>query len=90
MEADRTVFERIDAAVRPNESGDSSRNSSGNGPVVARKLSCDGIWAEWATAGTQRSGTAARRFAFSVGAGRRPGAGGKLGAALLAATVPER
>lgn len=73
MEVDRTTFERIDGAAQPNESGASNRRSPGDGTPAVRKLSCDGIWAEWATAGAQRSAPAAHRFLFSVGTGRRQG-----------------
>ena len=74
MEADTTAFERIDEAARSNEPGVSNSRPVGNGTPAMRKLSCDGIWAEWTTAGAQHSASATRRFAFSVGAGRRQGA----------------
>lgn len=73
MEADGTAFEGIDEAAQPNESGASNRRPPGSGTHAVRKLSCDGIWAEWATAGAQRSAPAAHRFLFSVGTGRRQG-----------------
>ena len=49
MEADRTAFERIDGAAQPNEPGVSSRRPGSSGAPAVRRLSCDGIWAEWAT-----------------------------------------
>ena len=78
MEADRTAFERIDGAAQPNEPGVSSRRPGSSGAPAVRRLSCDGIWAEWATTSAQPSAPAARRCLFSVGAGRRQGTPGKL------------
>ena len=84
MEADRTVFEGIDEAAQPNEPGDSGLGRAGGGTAGVRKLSCDGIWAEWGTAGGRRSANAARRFVFSVGTRRGHGLAGKCGAVLPA------
>lgn len=77
MEADRAVSRRIDGAAQPNGAGVSNRRPTGGGAAAVRRLSCDGMWAEWGTEGAQAS--AGRRILFSVGTGRRHEPAGKLG-----------
>ena len=87
MEADTRALQRIDGAAQPDEPGVSCRRPRGGGGPAVRRLSCDGIWAEWSTAGAQPAASAGRRCLFSVGTGRRQGTPGKLGAALVALTA---
>ena len=69
MEADRRALQGIDGAAQPDEPGVSSRRHRGGGASAVQKLSCDGIWAEWSTAGAQPAASAGRRCLFSVGTG---------------------
>ena len=69
MEADRRALQRIDGAAQPDEPGVSSWRPPGGGAPAVRRLSCDGIWAEWSTAGAQPAASAGRRCRFSVGTG---------------------
>ena len=59
---DGTATDGIDGAAQPGGSDEGSRRASGGGTAGVRRLSCDGFWAQWTTAGTHRSATADLRF----------------------------
>ena len=84
MEAGKTESKRIGELARAGEAGAARRKLRGGSAVVARKLSCDGIWAEWTVAGRQSPASEASRCRFAVGAGHHRGGSGKPGGSLAA------
>ena len=62
MDEDRTATDRIDGTAQPDGSDEGRGRASRGGTAGVRRLSCDGFWAEWTTAGTHRSATAVLRF----------------------------
>ena len=71
MEADEMEFDRIEGAAQTGSPDLSNGNAFRGGTASVRKLSCDGIWAQWSAADSKRSEPAAGRFCFWVGPVRR-------------------
>ena len=74
MEADRMAFEGIEGVEGAAETcspGSASRNPA-DGRTVVRRLSCDGLWAQWSPA-PRPLASPAPRYHFTVGTDRRRG-----------------